>query len=104
MNNLIIVGIDPGTTIGYAILDMSETRSVSEHAQEHLVLDMNKNLITTGSSKQLDLNSLLSTITLYGKVIAIGTDKKKTPSLIEKFAAKTGAKNNISQRGLKSSR
>lgn len=92
MNNLIIVGIDPGTTIGYAILDMSETQSVSEHAQEHLVLDMNKNLITTGSSKQLDLNSLLSTITLYGKVIAIGTDKKKTPSLIEKFAAKTGAK------------
>jgi len=74
MNNLIIAGIDPGTTIGYAILDI------------------NSSLIKAGSSKQLDLNNIISKITNYGKVIAVGTDKKKIPSFIEKFAVKTGAR------------
>ena len=74
MKRLIIAGIDPGTTLGYA------------------VLDINKNLIKVTSSKQLDLNRLIYNITSYGKVIAVGTDKKKVPSFVEKFAAKTGAK------------
>jgi len=74
MNNLIIAGIDPGTTTGYAILDI------------------NGRLVKKDSSKQLDLNNIISKITNYGKVIAVGTDKKKIPSFIEKFAVKTGAK------------
>ena len=74
MNNLIIAGIDPGTTLGYALIDLDG------------------NLIKKSSSKQLDLNSIISKITSYGKVIAVGTDKKNIPYFIEKFSAKTGAK------------
>lgn len=71
---VIIVGVDPGNTIGYAILDI------------------NKNIINICSSRALSLNSLISKITSYGSVLIVGCDKKKKPSLVEKFAIKTGAK------------
>ncbi len=71
---LLIAGIDPGTTTGYA------------------VLDIDGNLIYTGSSKQLDLNSLISEIIKLGKVILAGTDKSKIPNLVSAFATKVGAK------------
>ncbi|MBI3037027.1 DUF460 domain-containing protein [Candidatus Woesearchaeota archaeon] len=74
MRELLIVGVDPGTTVGYAVLD---TRG---------------NVLGTRSSKQLELNSLLEEIVKLGSVLAIGTDKGKCPSLIGKAAARTGAK------------
>jgi len=69
---LIIVGIDPGTNVGYAILDL------------------NGNLIKVESAKELDLGSLISKIIYYGKVLVVGTDKQRTPSFVNDFAVKTG--------------
>ncbi len=69
-----IVGVDPGTTVGYAVLD---TRG---------------NVLGTRSSKQLELNSMIEEVVSFGSVLAIGTDKKKCPGLVEKAAAKTGAR------------
>ncbi len=74
MRELLIAGIDPGTTVGYAILDTKG------------------NAMKLRSSKQLELNSLIEEIVTHGSVLAIGTDKAKVPCLIEKAAARTGAK------------
>ena len=63
-----IVGVDPGTTVGYAVLD---TRG---------------NVLGTRSSKQLELNSIVEEVVSFGSVLAIGTDKQKCPQLIEKIA------------------
>ncbi len=71
---LIIAGIDPGTTTGYAILDLQG------------------NIVSLKSSKNLGLNSLLEEVFKEGKVICVGTDRAKVPNLIELFSAKTGAK------------
>ncbi|MBI2650244.1 DUF460 domain-containing protein [Candidatus Woesearchaeota archaeon] len=71
---LLIVGIDPGTTTGYAVLDIEG------------------NLLHLNSSKQLDLNMLISDAISLGKVVLVGTDKAKVPHLVEAFATKLGAK------------
>src|SRR3989344_1012037 len=71
---LIIVGIDPGTTLGYA------------------VLDINGNILDIGSSKDFNLSELISKTIDLGKVIAVGTDKKRIPGFVESFAVKLGAK------------
>ncbi len=71
---LLIAGIDPGTTLGYAVLDIEG------------------NFIKAGSSKQLDLNSLISEIISLGKAILVGTDKAKVPGFVESFTAKLGAR------------
>jgi len=73
-DRLLIVGIDPGTTVGYAVLDTTGS------------------LLISGSSKELDLDSLIQTISPVGKVLFIGTDKAKIPSLVGSFAAKFKAK------------
>ena len=74
MRELLIVGIDPGTTAGYAALDLQG------------------NVLKTRSSKQLELNSLIEEIVQLGSILAIGTDKKKCPMFVQKAAAKTGAR------------
>ena len=71
---LLIAGIDPGITTAYAVLDIEG------------------NLLHLNSSKQLDLNLLISEIINFGKVVSVGTDKAKVPSLVEAFATKLGAK------------
>ena len=71
---LLIIGIDPGTTLGYA------------------VLDINGKLIKISSSKILNLNSLISKIIEIGKPLIIGTDVSPAPSFVEKFAIKTGSR------------
>lgn len=70
----IIVGIDPGTTAAYAVLDIEG------------------NLIKADSSKEFNLNSLIHDITMIGNVVLVGTDKAKVPNLIEAFSVKTGVK------------
>lgn len=81
--NLLIVGIDPGTTTGYA------------------VLDINGNLVQLGSSKDFNLNSLISETIKLGRAILVGTDKLKTPGLVQAFATKLGAKIIIPKEDLK---
>ncbi len=71
---LLIVGIDPGTTTGYAILDISG------------------NLVAVDSSKNLGLSWLISEVAKFGRVVIAGTDKGKVPDLVHRFAAKLGAK------------
>lgn len=71
---LLIVGIDPGITTAYAVLDIEG------------------NLIHLKSSKQLDLNHLISEIIKFGRVVIVGTDKFKVPHLVGAFATKLGAK------------
>ena len=71
---LLIVGLDPGTTIGYAVLDIEGK------------------LLHVDSSKQLDLSRLISEVIKFGKILLVGTDKHKVPRLVEEFAAKLGAK------------
>lgn len=71
---LLIVGIDPGTTLAYA------------------VLDLNGNVVRVSSSKQLDLNSLTANIFYLGKPLIVATDVNPVPQLIEKFAAQTGSR------------
>lgn len=71
---LLIVGLDPGITIGYAVLDIEG------------------NLIHVASSKQFELNRLISESIKFGKVLLVGTDKHKVPRLVEDFATKLGAR------------
>ncbi len=74
MRELLIVGVDPGTTTGYA------------------VLGTDGKILRMRSSKQLGLNSVVEEIVQLGSILAIGTDRQKRPQLIEKIAARTGAK------------
>lgn len=71
---LLIVGIDPGITTAYAVLDIGG------------------NLLHLESSKQLDLNSLISKTVSIGKAILAGTDKMKAPDMVKTFATKLGAR------------
>lgn len=71
---LLIVGIDPGTTAAYAVLDIEGS------------------LIEVKSSKQLDLKILISEAMKIGKVVLVGTDKVNVPGLVESFATKLGAR------------
>ncbi len=71
---IVIVGIDPGTTIGYAILNI-----------EGLV-------VKTGSARGASLHTIIEEITYYRKPVLVGTDKAKCPELVYQFAAKTGSK------------
>lgn len=73
-SELVIVGIDPGTTLGYAVFSMDGT------------------IIAYGSSKTFTLNTLIKHITSVGRCILVGTDKKKVPDFIDKFRVKVGAK------------
>ena len=70
----IIVGIDPGTTTAYAVLDTGG------------------NLIEADSSRNMGLAELISRTARLGKVIIAGTDKRKVPELVYKYAASMGAK------------
>ena len=73
-SKLLVVGIDPGTTTAYAVLDLSG------------------NVVSVKSAKNLGINALLAEVMQLGKIVIIGTDKAKIPSLVENFSAKTGAR------------
>lgn len=71
---LLIVGLDPGITTGYAVLNLKGE------------------IIKLKSSKRLTLSNVIDEIIEVGKVLIVGTDVKYTPNYIEKFASKFGAK------------
>ncbi|MBI2664178.1 DUF460 domain-containing protein [Candidatus Woesearchaeota archaeon] len=70
----LIVGIDPGTTSAYALL------SIDGEA------------IKVKSSKKLNLSQMIKETTKHGTPLIVGTDRRKCPELVSKYAAKTGAK------------
>ena len=74
MKPLLIVGIDPGTTLAYA------------------VLDLDGNMIRVSSSKNLDIDSLTANIFYLGKPLIVATDVSPVPKFVEKFASQIGSK------------
>ncbi|HLC96801.1 MAG TPA: DUF460 domain-containing protein [Candidatus Nanoarchaeia archaeon] len=71
---LLVIGIDPGTTVGYA------------------VLDINGNIVQLGSEKDLDLSSLISKIIQWGMPLIVAGDKQHTSDFVEKAAVKLGSR------------
>jgi hypothetical protein len=71
---LLIVGIDPGTTVAFA------------------AIDLNGNIIKVFSQKELPLSSLIEMIIELGKPVLAGCDVTPAPSFAEAFARKTGGR------------
>lgn len=69
-----IVGVDPGTTVGWAILSLKGE------------------VVSVGSRRNIDSDSLLKEIMNKGRALVVGCDKAKTPFLAQSIAAKFGAK------------
>ena len=74
MERYLILGVDPGTTKGYA------------------VLDFDGNILEVKSSKKLNIEIIIKEVFKFGKPVLIGTDVFKTPSFVEKVAARLGTK------------
>lgn len=77
----LIVGLDPGATVGYAILDLDG------------------GLVEVNSFKG-NLDQAVKIISNKGKVIIIGTDVMNTPKFIQKFSARINAKVIVPERDL----
>ncbi len=73
MKPLAIIGLDPGTTSAY------------------VVLDLQRNILKTGSGKEFTLARMISEIMEVSTPLFVSTDKAKVPSLIEEFSRKVGA-------------
>ena len=58
----------------------------------YALIDINGDFVYAFSSKNLDLNRIISETIKFGKVLVTGTDKAKTPGLVADFSAKTGAR------------
>jgi predicted RNase H-like nuclease (RuvC/YqgF family) len=71
---LLVVGVDPGTTLGYAVIDFEG------------------NIIKVHSEKNLDLNSLITHLINIGKPIVVASDKEHNPDFVNKLAIKVGAR------------
>lgn len=71
---LLIVGVDPGTTLGYAVIDFEES------------------IVKIGSEKNLDLSSLISKIIKLGKPLIVAGDKEYNPDFVDRLAVKLGAR------------
>src|SRR3989338_4752203 len=74
MKELLIIGMDPGTTLGYALLGIDGSP------------------IALSSSKNYSINLLISEILKHGSPLIIGSDKKQAPALVASIATKLGAK------------
>jgi predicted RNase H-like nuclease (RuvC/YqgF family) len=74
MKQLLIAGIDPGTTAGYAALDLSGR------------------LIAARAEKELTLDRLIAELNALGTVLVVATDKAKVPSFVASVATQLGAK------------
>ncbi|MEK6812819.1 MAG: DUF460 domain-containing protein [Nanoarchaeota archaeon] len=74
MKSLFILGVDPGTTIGYAVLDIEG------------------NLIRLKSARDLSVERLIQEVSNVGKIIIIGVDVKHSPKYVERICRILGAK------------
>lgn len=71
---LLIIGVDPGTTLGYALInDKGE-------------------FITSGSGKDFPMSELISKIISFGKPLIVACDKNPPPGFVESLAVKLGAR------------
>lgn len=70
---LIFAGIDPGSTVGYCILDTQG------------------NIIELGSKKEFSANFLVKFLSSIGTVLVVASDKKRTPYFVRTIATKLGA-------------
>ena len=68
------MGLDPGTTAAYALLDLSG------------------NVVALRSGKHLPLDVIIRETVSYGRVLIIGTDKKNIPSFVDTMRVKLGAR------------
>src|SRR3989344_8660331 len=73
MQEPLILGIDPGTTVGYALLDI------------------NGNVLAVKSKKGISLGALIFFVIKYGQPLVVGTDVKPAPSFVRSFSSKLGA-------------
>lgn len=71
---LLIVGVDPGTTLGYAIIDFYG------------------NIVKLHSEKNLDMSSLITKLINLGKPLIVAGDKEHNPEFVDKLAVKIGAR------------
>lgn len=83
MREILIVGVDPGTTAGWA------------------ALNKRGELVSIGSRKGIAPNELTETLRDIGKIVIIGTDKAKTPALIKSISARFKAKTVYPKKDLK---
>ncbi len=67
----IIIGIDPGTTVGYAILNF------------------NGDLIHVDSSKKLSIDKLIEETISFGKPLIVGSDIVNPPKFVRRYATDT---------------
>ncbi|MBI2662968.1 DUF460 domain-containing protein [Candidatus Woesearchaeota archaeon] len=74
LKKLLILGIDPGTTTAYAILDIDG------------------NVLDVKSKKHYSPSSLIMDTVKHGRVLLVGTDVKNTPFFVKKTATRLGAK------------
>lgn len=72
--SILIAGIDPGTTLAYALLDTDG------------------NFIALKSSKHTSIGKLIFEMHQYGTVLLVGTDKAKVPGLVAAAAHRLGAR------------
>ncbi|MBS3110257.1 DUF460 domain-containing protein [Candidatus Woesearchaeota archaeon] len=72
--SLLILGVDPGTTLGFAVLNL-EGRCIK-----------------VGSAKDFGLPRLVLDVIQLGRIVVVATDKKKTPLSVAKVAASLGAR------------
>ncbi|MBW2974730.1 DUF460 domain-containing protein, partial [Candidatus Woesearchaeota archaeon] len=71
---LLVVGVDPGTTLGYAVIGFEG------------------DIIKLNSEKNLDLSSLISRLIKLGRPLIIACDKEHNPDFAYKLAVKLGAR------------
>ncbi len=71
---LLIVGLDPGTTLAYALLNL------------------NGAILSVKSSKQISMNALPLEITKLGRPVVVASDVYPAPNSVKKFATAFGAK------------
>jgi len=69
-----IIGIDPGTTVGWAILDLEGAP------------------VTIGSARGISADTLIATLIKTSKPLVVGSDKAKIPSFVQDIATKLGAR------------
>lgn len=74
MNRPIIVGIDPGTTVGLAILDIDGR------------------VLGILSSRNMPIDEIITRISSFGTAAIVATDKSEVPPLVNKISSLLGAR------------
>ncbi len=74
MRRLVVVGLDPGATVGFAVLGLDGV------------------LLKLGSLKGSPIEEIISQVIQIGVPVVVGTDKASLPAFVEKFASCTGAR------------